>query len=350
MNDVSYNTRVRTPAPEAQAKDAHLLQENANPAASEGTKIKRGVGRPRKHPRPQDTDASTSVPPPQALNKKIFSDQIAHKIINEKVRNSEKSDKLSVHGTVLDGGGTPRDDHASDAPSETSVRCRSRNDSPSVRTNSPSTSEHQPRSRGRKGARTEGIPLEERKKKRGRKKELPAIFRKVYGSLADDSNSWNKRDKIVTTVACSSSVGMTNCAPASDTINLAAASHLICKKKKKHHKQFKSKHRNIVDPVFLASLEELLLEFEKCTITKGSVKPPVGACGNVDAPLPAIFRVKKGIFSAMGGKKRRATDKRTSDRESGTEADAKEKITGKRKKKLQETPKQVRWPSRLVRA
>ncbi|XP_047739187.1 uncharacterized protein LOC108666567 [Hyalella azteca] len=349
MNDVSYNTRVRTPAPDAQPKDSHLSHENVNPAGNDGTKIKRGVGRPRKHPRPQDTDASISVPPPHALNKKIFSDQIAHKIINEKVRNSEKSDKLSVHGTVLDGGGTPRDDRASDAPSETSVRCRSRNDSPNIRTNSPSTSEHQPRSRGRRGARTEGIPLEERKKKRGRKKELPAIFRKVYGSLADDSNSWNKRDKIVTTVACSSSVGMTNCAPASDTLNLAAASHLICKKKKKHHTQFKSKHRNIVDPVFLASLEELLLELEKCTITKGGVKPPVGACGNVDAPLPAIFRVKKGIFSAMGGKKRRATDKRTSDRESGTEADAKEKITGKRKKKLQEAPKQERWPSVLGR-
>ncbi|KAF2353483.1 SET domain [Trinorchestia longiramus] len=375
-SEFCYNTRVRTPiVPTAdesltcKAKDiTNLLSDCSTAAAAcgDGGKVKRGVGRPRKFPRPPpERDSAVVVPsPPQPLNKKIFSDQIAHKIINEKVRNSEKSDKLSVHGTVIDGGGTETQDQGTEqahveASNAAVARSRSRNDSPSTRTDSPSVRNNSPsvssgaenrsKSRGgRRGVRTEGIPLEEKKKKRGRKKELPAIFRKVYGALADDANAWSKRDKAPTSGAINPSSATvtgptTNSTSMSEIYSLSSTSLAICKKKKKHHKQFKSKHKNIVDPAFLASLEELLVDFEKCTISKGSVKPPMGGCSSGgEAPLPAIFRVKKGLFSSIGGKKRRAADKRTSDRESGTEADAKEKMSGKRKKKLQELPKQGR--------
>ena len=326
-------TRARTPTLSV-VKESVATRLESVPAV-EGTKVKRAVGRPRKVPR-SEPSANTNddcAAPPEVVTKKTFSDQIVHKIINEKVRNSEKSDKLSVHGQTRDTGGGPpvADDDAmdeNDTLDETSTH-----KAIDSRNNSPSVADKGSRSKSRRGARMEGIPLEERKRKRGRKKELPAIFRKVYGSLVDDNKLWTKPEKTHPATKAPAAVTADL-----ESIPIAAASKALHKKKKKKHKQFKSKHKNIVDPAFLASLEELLIELEGCHISK--LKPTDGPAA--DAPLPSIFRVKRGIFP-HASKKRRAADKRTSDRESGTEGEN-SKASGKRKKKLQELPKQVRLP------
>ena len=260
---------------------------------------------------------------------KTCSDQIVHKIINEKVKNSEKSDKLSIHGDD-EGGGNE------------STRVSNNKSLPSVVLQKFSIKS------SRRGARTDGIPLEDRKKRRGRKKELPAIFRKVYGSLADDTSSWGKNNDKAAATKGSSSPSVDNSADASSELqNIADGSKNIHKKKKKKHKQFKSKHKNIVDPAFLSSMEDLLMKMEGCWISKTKVERNNLSGEGSSSILPPIFRVKRGslLSSVIGGKKRRTFDKRTSDRESGTEGDSssKEKASGKRKKKQQELPKQVSW-------
>ncbi|KAG0718933.1 hypothetical protein GWK47_051534 [Chionoecetes opilio] len=267
-----------------------------------GFKGKRPVGRPRKYPKRED-GAGNNVPA-TAASKKCFSERIMHKIINEKVRNSEKSDKLS--GRV--------DDH--EGSSEPTGEPYSFLDLPF---SSAHDSERRHRKRHSKQKFTpDGLPLEG-KKKRGRKKELPAIFEKVYRN--QDIKSKIKSEN-----------GRPSFCPAS------LALKQMHKKKKKKPKHFKTKHKNIVDPVFLANLEDLMRGIQQCSISKA----PLLLQSKPGEPLlPSIFRLRKVSLAA---KKRRGSEKtRTSDRESGTEGESgKEKASGKRKKKMQEVPKQGR--------
>lgn len=296
-------------------------------------KVKRSVGRPRKVPKVNtNTSKEDSVSLPLLNNNKTFSDHIVHKIINEKVRNSEKSDKLSVHEYSADeGGGESSSKCGGDASSQKNVAA-------SLHTSQPAqmeTKASKVKNLQRRGTRTEGIPLEDRKKKRGRRKELPAIFRKVYGTLVGDTSSWSKPDK--SHPATKPSIPLPT---QSESIPSANTSKSLQKRKKKKLKQFKSKHKNIIDPAFVAALEDLLLGLEECHISlPGECSQDAAAVG----ATPSIFRVKKGALLLQTSKKRRAADKRTSDRESGTEGEnSKEKLSGKRKKKLQEIPKEVR--------
>lgn len=265
---------------------------------------KRPVGRPRKHSKQEnETDENISNPPTTLASKKCFSERIMHKIINEKVRNSEKSDKLSVRHLSEESA----DNFESESFSQDS-------DKQNVETK-------KEKRRRRLKVPSDGIPLEEKKKKRGRKKELPAIFEKVYGSIKN-MNLKGDNTKL--------------CNTASVALNAVTLSHK--KKKKKHKKGFKSKHKNIVDPVFLAEVDALALELQKCCICK-SLQPPVMKPG--DSRVPSIFRIRTVTFAA---KKRRCLEKpKTSDKESGTEGESnKEKMSGKRKKKTLEIPKQGR--------
>ncbi|XP_071538356.1 uncharacterized protein ash1 isoform X2 [Panulirus ornatus] len=266
-------------------------------------KGKRPVGRPRKYPKREDQNSPSNLPA-TAASKKCFSERIMHKIINEKVRNSEKSDKLSVRDEGTEGSGEPFNDpytfqeHPIGSIQETERKHQKKFIKPKFN--------------------SEGIPLEGRKK-RGRKKELPAIFEKVYGS--QDLKTKIKSE---------------NCKPSFCAATLTFKQ--IHKKKKKKPKHFKSKHKNIVDPVFLADLEDLTRGIQQCSISK---VPILQQTKPGEVLLPSIFRLRKVSLAA---KKRRGSEKtRTSDRESGTEGESgKEKASGKRKKKLQEVPKQGR--------
>lgn len=265
-------------------------------------KGKRPVGRPRKYPKREDQNSSSNLPA-TAASKKCFSERIMHKIINEKVRNSEKSDKLSVRDEGTEGSVEPFIDPYTfhDHP---------------IGNMQENERKHQKKFMKPK-FNSEGIPLEGRKK-RGRKKELPAIFEKVYGS--QDLKTRIKSE---------------NYKPSFCAATLAFKQ--IHKKKKKRPKHFKSKHKNIVDPVFLADLEDLTRGVQQCSISK---IPILQQTKPGEILLPSIFRLRKVSLAA---KKRRGSEKtRTSDRESGTEGESgKEKASGKRKKKLQEVPKQV---------
>ncbi|KAK4303465.1 hypothetical protein Pmani_024522 [Petrolisthes manimaculis] len=268
-----------------------------------GFKGKRPVGRPRKYPKRENLNSSSSLPA-TAASKKCFSERIMHKIINEKVRNSEKSDKLSVRVADAENSMEPFSDPYTflDHPLA-GMRDSER--------------KHRKRE-GKLTLNSEGLPLEG-KKRRGRKKELPAIFEKVYGT---------QDNKIK--IKCE------NGKPSFCAATLSFKQ--IHKKKKKKPKHFKSKHKNIVDPVFLADLDDLTRGMQQCLISK---VPILVQSKPGEILLPSIFRLRKVSLAA---KKRRGSEKtRTSDRESGTEGESgKEKASGKRKKKLQEVPKQGR--------
>ncbi|KAB7505128.1 Histone-lysine N-methyltransferase ASH1L, partial [Armadillidium nasatum] len=265
---------------------------------------KRPVGRPRKHSKQEnETDENVSNLPTTLASKKCFSERIMHKIINEKVRNSEKSDKLSVRHISEESADNVESESFSQDSDKQNVETKKE------------------KRRRRLKVPSDGIPLEEKKKKRGRKKELPAIFEKVYGSIKN-MNLKGDNSKL--------------CNTTSVALNAVTLTHK--KKKKKHKKGFKSKHKNIVDPVFLAEVDALALELQKCCICK-SLQPAVMKPG--DSRVPSIFRIRTVTFTA---KKRRCLEKpKTSDKESGTEGESnKEKISGKRKKKTLEIPKQGR--------
>nr|XP_045602835.1 uncharacterized protein LOC123761033 isoform X3 [Procambarus clarkii] len=266
-------------------------------------KGKRPVGRPRKYPKREEVNMSSNLPA-TAASKKCFSERIMHKIINEKVRNSEKSDKLSVRVEDIEGSIEPFSDPYTfhDLPFGNLQEAERK---------------HQKKLLKPK-YNSEGIPLEG-KRKRGRKKELPAIFEKVYGS------------QDLKTRVKSESGKPSFCAA---TLSFKQ----IHRKKKKKPKHFKSKHKNIVDPVFLADLEDLTKGIQQCSISK---IPILQQTKPGEILLPSIFRLRKVSLAA---KKRRGSEKtRTSDRESGTEGESgKEKALSKRKKKLQEVPKQGR--------
>ncbi len=74
-------------------------------------------------------------------------------------------------------------------------------------------------------------------------------------------------------------------------------SEVPCKKKKK--KQFKSKHKNVVDPMFLAEVDTLSSDFEDLRISPVSTKGfpsqilPFETFRNV--PLPAVFRLNRQV-------------------------------------------------------
>ncbi|XP_042208202.1 uncharacterized protein LOC121856616 isoform X2 [Homarus americanus] len=287
----------------ASFEPSNSMKFNHRKTRDELLRGKRPVGRPRKYPKREEVNSSSSLPA-TAASKKCFSERIMHKIINEKVRNSEKSDKLSVRVEDIEGSMEPFSDPYAfhDLP---------------VGSLQDAERKHQKKILKPK-FNSEGIPLEG-KKKRGRKKELPAIFEKVYGSQ-------DLKAKIK-----SESGKPTFCAT---TLSFKQ----IHKKKKKKPKHFKSKHKNIVDPVFLADLEDLTRGIQQCSISK---IPILQQTKPGEVLLPSIFRLRKVSLAA---KKRRGSEKtRTSDRESGTEGESgKEKASGKRKKKLQEVPKQGR--------
>ncbi|KAK8740388.1 hypothetical protein OTU49_002890, partial [Cherax quadricarinatus] len=287
----------------ASFEPSNSVNFNDRESRDKGLKGKRPVGRPRKYPKRDEVNMSSNLPA-TAASKKCFSERIMHKIINEKVRNSEKSDKLSVRVEDIEGSidafSDPYTFH------NLSHRCLKE-------------AERKHRKKFFKTKfNSEGIPLEG-KKKRGRKKELPAIFEKVYGSqeLKTKIKSENGKPSF-----CAATLSFKQ----------------MHKKKRKKPKHFKSKHKNIVDPVFLADLEDLTRCIQQCSISK---IPVLQQTKPGEILLPSIFRLRKVSLAA---KKRRGSEKtRTSDRESGTEGESgKEKASGKRKKKLQEVPKQGR--------
>ena len=269
-------------------------------------KVKKSVGRPRKYAKP----GISSTVPATAASKKCFSERIMHKIVNEKVRNSEKSDKLSVHSQVSSNSDKELPDPYSFQEQSTGNLAQ------------PYLWEKRKKNKG-KGVRlsSDGIPLDERRRRRGRKMELPAIFQKVYGPLDKKNRTRVEPFK----------------PNESQPQALAATNKQNHKKKKKKMKQFKTKHKNIVDPVFLTELENLLSLLQQCSIAKvpNPVQPKSG-----EALLPSIFRIRK--ISPIAKKRRGSEKPKTSDRESGTEGEgSKDRSAGKRKKKMQEVPKQV---------
>lgn len=300
LSSAKPQTPVVSCEPSSPVKCDHVKRKDR------ATKGKRPVGRPRKYPKRDDLDSLNNLPA-TAASKKCFSERIMHKIINEKVRNSEKSDKLSARVQDVDDSNEPFGDHYPflDHP----VGLMTQTD---LKDN-----ERKRKKLFRAKINSEGIPTEG-KKKRGRKKELPAIFEKVYGSqeLKTKIKSENGKPSLCAT-----------------TLSYKQ----IHKRKKKKPKHFKSKHKNIVDPVFLADLEDLTAGMQQCSISK---VPVIQQTKPGEILLPSIFRLRKVSLAA---KKRRGSEKtRTSDRESGTEGESgKEKASGKRKKKLQEIPKQV---------
>ena len=285
-------------------------------------KTEKSLRRSRKHHR-------TSSIPMTAASKKCFSERIMHKIVNEKVKNSEKSDKLSVNGQ--DASHSEKDFLDQD-PYSYEEQITSNLAQPYLW-------EKRKKNKG-KGVRlsSDGIPLDERKRRRGRKMELPAIFRKVYGS--PDKKNKIKNDFVKTSEEASNS--SSSLIPSNNNINntnttIINSHKQTHKKKKKKVKQFKTKHKNIVDPVFLAELESLRALLEQCFIVKNTntAQPKSG-----EALLPTIFRIRK--ISPISKKRRGSEKPKTSDRESGTEGESsKDRSAGKRKKKVPELPKQV---------
>ncbi|CAL4137305.1 unnamed protein product, partial [Meganyctiphanes norvegica] len=272
-------------------------------------KERRPVGRPRKILKEEDIEFSQNVPA-TAASKKCFSERIMHKIINEKVRNSEKSDKLSVR--VEEAGSLAESHRDNNNPYTFQELATSHNISDKW------TRKHKHNKRlGKVKNGKQGLVLEENKKKRGRKKELPAIFEKIYGSQ-------EPKPKNKTEIGCLA------------VVSSKLHSKEKLKKKKKKSKHFRSKHKNIVDPVFLADLEDLTSGLGVCSISKS---PPVPQEKQGEILLPSIFRLRKFTLAI---KKRKNEKSRTSDRESGTEGDSGKDKFSKRKKKQQELPKQGR--------
>ncbi|XP_034240792.1 microtubule-associated protein futsch isoform X2 [Thrips palmi] len=83
--------------------------------------------------------------------------------------------------------------------------------------------------------------------------------------------------------------------------------------KRKNHKKHSSRSSSI-DPKFLQELEKLILDFQKCCCI-ARIQQPSNRLGEA-AKLPSIFRLKRI------GKKRKGSERsKTSDRDSGPEAD-----------------------------
>lgn len=80
---------------------------------------------------------------------------------------------------------------------------------------------------------------------------------------------------------------------------------LISKKKKKRMLYFRSKHKNIVDPVFLADLDVIIGQFDSLIISESLEHLAKFNMG--DKPMPSIFRLAKIISSKKKKKERQLT-------------------------------------------
>ena len=74
------------------------------------------------------------------------------------------------------------------------------------------------------------------------------------------------------------------------------------KKKKKKMKHFKSKHKNIVDPVFLADLDMMTCDLKSLLISQDG--PAIPSFMKEEVPLPTIFQLNRQILRRKRGKER----------------------------------------------